>query len=201
MNGLIRDYEEHLTDSDRVVIAFAGGNQNRYQWGPTLKRLGVSHVLFQCSRQVYYQDGIVGIGDRDATCEYIRFLRSTRHVTTVGVSSGAYGALLYAQLAPVDRCVVFSPLTGRSLEDFEPQWHQQIWDPSMPNMLDLKHVFNGKPNHEATAYISDHYPTCALDGIMAKRVGITDIHMVPGYQHGDLARGMRDRGMLDEIFR
>lgn len=198
------DYEEHLyaRDPDRIVIAFAGGPQNVYQWHRSLKALGWSHVLMRDSTQHYHSNGVAGIGDRAAVIDYIRSLQLYAAVTTVGVSSGAYAALLYGQLAPVSRVVAISPLTGREVDDFAPEWHSQIIDPAQPHMDDLRKYFPEGPRPHIRAFISDSHPTCTLDRQMCTRINIKDqdITLIPGFEHGELARGMRDMGMFKELF-
>lgn len=196
------DFEYYLypTDPDRLVIAFAGGPQNVFQWGRSLAALGRSHLLVRDSTQHYHGNGILGIGDREAVTRFIRGIHG--YVTTVGVSSGAYAALLYGQLAPVQEVVAISPLTGRDVDDFAPEWHAQIIDPAQPHMDDLRKYFKKGPRTRVRAFISDSYPTCTLDRQMCTRINIPDqdITLIPGYEHGELARGMRDRGMLRELF-
>lgn len=197
------DYEEHLYDRDpgRVVIAFAGGPQNVYQWSRTLRSLRRSHVLVRDMTQCYHANGVRGIGDRRAVLEWIQRWTFVCQVTTVGVSSGAYAALLYGQLAPVQEVVAISPLTGREVDDFAPEWHSQIIDPAQPHMDDLRKYFKEGPRMNVRAFISDGYPTCTLDRQMCTRINIPEssIHLIPGYEHGELARGMRDRGMLRDL--
>lgn len=194
------DFEENFCGGAKLVIAFAGGNQNIFQFGPTLRKLGVSHVLMRDSTQMYHMNGVHGIGTRWQVVSYIRRLIHDEgfSVTTIGVSSGAYAALLYGQLTPVWRTIVISPLTGRDLDDFHPQWHKQIYDPSMPQLDDLRKYFPNGPFPRTYAYVSNGSAT-ELDRQMATRIGIKDIVLIPGYAHGKLAQGMRDKGMFKEI--
>lgn len=198
------DYEEHFYSEDPrgVVIAFAGGPQNVYQWHRTLERLGRSHVLMRDTTQHYHGNGVIGIGNREAVIDYIHNLVIQRWVTTIGVSSGAYAALLYGQLTPVQEVIAISPLTGREVDDFPPEWHSQIIDPAQPAMDDLRKYFKGGPIPWVRAFISDSHPTCTLDRQMCTRINISDrnITLIPGYEHGELARGMRDMGMFKGLF-
>ena len=198
--GVELDYAEYLSyGTKKVVIAFAGGNQNRYQFGPTLTKLGLSHILTRDSTQMYHMFGVKGIGDRNAVATYIKsFIYSGFYVITIGVSSGAYAALLYGQLADVHETYAISPLTGRDLDDFDPRWHKQIYDPSMPQLDDLRKYFKDGPNMKCRAYISNG-EACELDRQMATRIKIKDIVLIGGYAHGKLAQAMRDRGMFKEI--
>ena len=79
------DFEEHLIPgAARTVVAFAGGPQNVYQFGRTLSRLGLSHVLLRDTSQRYYQDGVLGIGSMTHVAAYLRALPA---VMAIGVSS------------------------------------------------------------------------------------------------------------------
>ncbi len=192
------DFEEHLGASKRLVIAFAGGPQNAYQWGGTLKRLGLSYVLIRDSTQHYNHHGIQGIGGRYDVIDYIRdlFGRSDT-LTTIGVSSGAYPALLYGQLAQVDEVIAISALTSRQADGFNPADHHLIVDLANPDVELLHHFPNG-PIPRVKAFISDGDGT-RLDRQMIERIGVKDITVVPGYSHADLARGMRDKGLIQEL--
>jgi hypothetical protein len=202
------DFEQHVYDygnePDRVVIAFAGGPQNVYQFGKSLRELRVPHVLMRDSTQKYHGFGVEGIGDRAAVVDYIRgFADAGFRVVTTGVSSGAYAALLYGQLVPVHEVIAISPLSGRELDDFAPEWHDVIYDPNQADMDDLRKYFRDGPVPKVRAFISDDHPTCTCDRQMCTRIGISerDITLIPGYTHGDLARlGMRDKGMFQELF-
>lgn len=196
---MTKDYEEHLnSDMRQIVVAFAGGPQNVYQFGKLLARIGVSHVLVRDSTQRYYQDGVAGLGDKHSVFDYFAHLRQHARVTMIGVSSGSYAALFYGQMTPADDVIVISPLSGREVDDFDPKWHSQIIDPAQPSMPDLRQFFRNGPTPRVRAYISDG-EACELDRQMAERIGITEINLVPGYAHKDLARGMRDTGVLTNL--
>lgn len=185
--------------SRTVYIAFAGGPLTQYQFGRTLKDAGCSYVLMKDSTQNHYQHGVHGIGDMNAVLNFIRDLKRQYYVVTVGVSSGGYAALLYGQLAPVDEMIVFSPLTGREVDDFDPKWHSIIVDPAQAHMKDLRQFFKEGPIPHTTAYISDGEAT-DCDRQMCTRVGIKNIVKISGYSHGALARGMRDMGLFRRMF-
>lgn len=193
------DFEEHLyADSGLLVVTFAGGDQLQYQFARSLEAFRTSHVLMRDTTQMYHAVGVLGIGDRQDVLLYLRsFLHRGYTLRFVGVSSGAYAALLYGQLTPAHELVVFSALSGRDVDDFPPQWHGAI-GPRPDYMDDLRQHFRHGPIAKATAFISDGDST-ECDRQMAARVGITDIRVIPGYAHKDLARGMRDMGMLREL--
>lgn len=195
----MNDYEEHFDykDKRKIVIAFAGGPQNRYQFGPTLDRLRMPHVLMRDTTQEYHSLGVKGIGNRAKVVEYIRDLRDAGHyIVTIGVSSGAYAALLYGQLTPADEVIAISPLTGRETDDFDPQWHPFIHDPAMVHLDDLRKYFTNGPIPTVKAFISNYTPTSIIDRQMCTRIGIKDITVIPGFDHGEVGKGMRDRGMF-----
>lgn len=194
------DYEINIVSGRRrVIVAFAGGDQDKFQFKVTLKRLGVAYVLFRDSTQRYYHKGINGIGGREHVLDFLRQLKLNWEVTTVGVSSGAYAALLYGQLAPVHKMIAISPLTGRDVDDFDPRWHAQIIDPNIDPIPDLRQFFKQGPVPDTVAFVSNGEAT-ELDVQMSTRIGITKIALVPGFAHGKLAQGMRDMGLFDKLF-
>jgi hypothetical protein len=201
----MRDYETYLihdyTKSKRIIFSFAGGPQNQFQFRTILSKTGHSFVLFRDMTQQYYLNGIVGLGNQEAVLNYIRdFIRHDYHVMTIGVSSGAYAALFYGQLVPVDEVIVFSALTGRDgCDDFDQSVQHRIVDPNT-RVPDLRPYFKNGPIPKVKSFISDGHG-CDLDRQMVERLGVTDINLVPGFIHGELARGMRNKGMMQEIFK
>jgi hypothetical protein len=198
----VTDVEEHLSDGPRVVVAFASEDQLRFQWGRFLARIDVPHVLIRDSRRSWYQDGAAPYDSRSALASYIGHLTASgRLVTTLGLSAGAYAALLYGQLGACDRVIAISPVTGTRAENFDLRWHHRF-SPSVsdPVVDDLARFFANGPIPYVTALVSDG-PDCELDHHMAERIGIEDIRTVPGYDHGGLARGVRDDGTLEGLLR
>lgn len=195
----MNDFEQHIWDAKRrLVIAFAGGPQNRYQFGKTLKDLDVSYVLMRDTTQQYHSHGVAGIGNRAKVIDYIRYFKGLGfYVVTTGVSSGAYAALLYGQLVPADEVIVISPLSGRDTDDFELQYHHRIHDPHT-NLDDLRKYFQAGPVSKVRAFVSDGDGT-DLDRQMVTRINVTNITLIPGYAHKDLGYGMRDSGLLKEL--
>lgn len=199
----MNDFEVHMKgNGGRLIIAFAGGPQNVYQFHNTLRNTGLSYILMRDSTQRYHHYGVKGIGDQKAVVEFIRGVLFTRRgrlgpVITVGISSGAYAALLYGQLTPVDEVIVISALTGRQ----KSEWPEEDWpfivDPANPD-VELLPLFKNGPTPRVRAFISDGEGT-RLDRKMIERLGIKNITLVPGYSHSDLARGMRDSGLLKEL--
>jgi hypothetical protein len=196
------DYEEHPSnDTSHIVIAFAGGPQNVYQFRNVLTAWGGYFILMRDSTQKYHNQGVAGIGDREAVVNYIRRLEAWpgRRITTIGVSSGAYAALLYGQLVPADEVIAISAITSRQEDGFDPADYPFIVDPANPD-VELLPYFKEGPIPRVRAFISDGADT-RLDRMMIERIGVKDVTVVPGYSHGELARGMRDRGMFKELLK
>lgn len=201
------DFSEHLIDSDIIVFAFASRRDefsqgiSDFEFGNTLRFLGMSHVLFRDLSERGYQEGIHGIGSVEDTVRYISGLaRRYRRAVCLGLSMGANGALFYGQqaLRSSDEIIAISPLTGGG-EKVKQEFPQEQWRffADTPEH-DLKPLFPGGPIPRTIAYISDGDGTLT-DRRMAERIGIADIRLIPGFAHGDLARSMRDMGMFKEL--
>jgi pimeloyl-ACP methyl ester carboxylesterase len=208
------DYEAHLVDSRTCVIAFAAGQGDfsehipQYEFGNTLRRQGLSYVLMRDRSERWYQDGVSGLGGLSDTLDYVRKLALQFNVITIGVSSGAYGALLYGLMAGgVKQIIAISPITGRGEDvypEFDPKWHPRLYHPpNIPPVMDLKPWFMqfcNRADARTKAFVSDGDGT-ELDRQMAERIGITDITFIPGHSHAGLARHMRDTGLFDELLK
>ena len=200
-------YEEHLSDTRTCVVAFASGDGStiipdvpNFEFGAALEKLGCSYVLMRCSNtDVWYEAGIEGIGDAGDAIRYVRDLSYAYRVITTGVSWGAYGALLYGQLAPAHEIVAFSPITatGAKIEpELEPRWHHGI---AASSPIDLKQHFTTGPIPKTRVFVSDGDGT-ELDMMMAERLGIMEITFIPGCSHASLAKAMRDGGWFESLF-
>lgn len=110
------DYRALHFGGDTIVVAFASGDQRQFQFQRSLSDLGVSFVVMRDSRGHWYQDGVAGIGHMGDVAAWIGRLKSEhgyKRVITLGLSSGAYGALLYGQISQgVDQVIAISPVTG-----------------------------------------------------------------------------------------
>ena len=204
------DYEEHLKGSLTVVFAFASargdyGDVPRYEFSGTLARMGVDHVLMKDEIEGYYQDGVRGIGGIDDVVDYMRRI-AARYDRTIafGLSSGAYGALMFGQLAPTHEVIAVSPVSGLGPDvhpDFDPAWHYRVYHaPEKRPIRDLKAIYAGGPRARVRAFVSDG-TGCELDEVMARRIGIEDVTVIPGADHAGLGRRMRDMGLLAELIR
>ena len=197
---VVRDIQERFV-KPICVVAFAGDSQQRFQWGNLLRRLDVSHVLLRDSETKWYQRGVRGAGWQSDVVRMISDYRGWYYVKTVGVSSGAYAALLYGQLAEVHEVIAVSPVTGKEVDDLDPRWHDRVLptpgveDPSP--IVDLRKIFRGGAKPHVRAYVSDGEGT-EIDAHMSRRIGVEPT-LIPGYSHSALARGMRDSGILDRL--
>jgi hypothetical protein len=210
----VLDYHEHLISSDVIVFAFAsGGNEfsqhfGHFEFGNLLRKLKIAHVLLRDSTDRWYQHGVIGIETKNAVVTYIKErAREYPRAISIGVSSGAYAALMYGQHGlreTGDEIIAISPITGKGdavKPDFDLQWWRHIeHGPEHPPVPDLKLLFPKGPIPTTNAYISDGDGTW-LDRKMAERIGIKNIHLIPGYTHAALARHMRDIGMLEKLIR
>ena len=198
------DYEEHLNDYP-FVMACASDDGSQFEWGGFLKRLRVPHVLFRDIRHQQYTKGAIGIGDLVDTVNYIKHVKlKYRHTIAIGLSSGGYGALYLGALAYVNKVICMSPVTGLYIKDeFDPKWHHRLeprLGPDSPCIVDLKPMYVRKPKPIVKAFIGNGYGT-ELDRQMVERIGVTDITELDGVAHADVARVVRDNGMLErEIF-
>lgn len=201
------DFLEHLLPTPTCVVAFGSGDREtvvpgvpNYEFANSLRELGVSYVLMHDGSHTWYEGGIVGIGDKNAVAAYIAALKKRyAWVITTGSSFGAYGALLYGQLAPADEVIAISPLTvlgPSAVAEFEQKWHHRI---NSPDDLDLKPLFTEGLRAKVKAFVTDG-DGAELDLHMTQRLGITDITLIPGHAHGALARHMRDTGMFKDLF-
>lgn len=198
------DYEEHhLVASPVCVFAFASGDTREFEWGGTLKRLGVAYVLLRDSGRQWYARGIPGFGDFHDSVRRIRAMAEPYERTVaLGLSTGSYGALLYGAHAGLDEVIAISPVTGKGEDvhpDIPPRFHHLVkhYDGD-PLFDDLKPLYRTSPRTWVRAFVSDGRG-CDIDYEMAKRIGIRDIFRISGYSHDGLAAHMRDAGIIKEL--
>lgn len=206
--GLPADYSARLGGVGvTCVVAFASGG-TRFEWGGTLRRINLPHVLMRDSTDRWYADGVRGLGSSDAVVAYLEgLMRCYDRVVCLGLSSGAHAALMYGKQAGVDRVVAISPITGKGEAvrgEFAPEWHHRIeHGPEHPPVPDLRPMFtSGGLTPEVKVFVSDGEGT-ELDRQMAERIGVFpgDITFVSGYSHARLAAAVRDNGMLQAALR
>lgn len=188
------DFWPSLSDAPVCVLAFASGAR-RFEWGPTLSRLGVAHILLRDRTERWYQGGVDGLGSLDDVVAEAASLKDAYpRVVALGLSSGSYAALLVGQRAELDAVVAISPITGKGdalFPDFDPRWHFRIeHGPEHPPVPDLKPLYADGARMAVRAFVSDGEGT-ELDRRMAERIGVSDIVLIPGYSHSSLARAMR----------
>lgn len=193
------------------VVAFASGGPEfrheipAFEWQRTLDALDVGYVLLRDSRERWWQDGVVGIGDTAAVIAYLRgALGPYRRRVALGLSSGAFAALQFGWWVPVDEVIAISPVTmlGPAAEQEFPEWMTRVRLP--PHQADLtvnlRASFawvNVAEHPEIRAYVSDG-DGAELDAKMCHLIGVTPT-VIPGHSHADLARHMRDTGLVQKL--
>lgn len=201
------DFEEHLAPSPTLVFAFSSsrgdyGDLPRYEFGASLREMGLAYVLLRDSTEGWWQRGVAGIGDIDDVAAYMRrIMQIYPRSVALGLSSGAYAALLFGQRAPTHEVLALSPVTGQGgsvYPDFHPMHHHRVRDEPGRPVIDIKDEYRDGPRARVRVFVGDQ-PGTDLDRQMALRAGLTDVTLVPGSDHAGLARAMRDRGMLREL--
>lgn len=197
------DYVDFLWERDICVVSFSSDSQKFFEFGGVLRDANVAHVMMRDSKTKWYQHGVFGIGNRNDVVEYIQKLKYRyKCVKTIGISSGAYGALLYGQLAGVNEVIAISPVTGKSVEGFDPKWHARIApqpgtiDPSPID--DLLPLFKDGIKPNVHCFIGTG-PGTEIDEQMATRIGLKPVVIPGNHSHHGLAKVMRDNGMLTEL--
>lgn len=192
------DFEEHLRPTSTVVFAFSS-QPGRYEFKNTLQRLGVSYVLFRDGGEGWYQSVAPAAADyfRATAVGYTRSI-------ALGLSKGAYAALMFGHLTPVSEIIALSPVTGVGEDvrpDFDEKWFFRVHHaPNKDPIMDLKPLFARGTRARVQAFVGDGVGT-ELDIGMAQRIGITDITVVPGVDHASMARVLRDNGWLAQLIK
>lgn len=199
------DFEEHLepTRKGPLVFAFASENDHRFEWGHYLDQVNVPHVMFRDGSDQWYAYGCAGIGDMDTMVKHLSLVAKiiNPNCIALGLSKGAYAALRFAKLAKIPRVIAICPVTGcgeYAKIDFPQHWWHRIEHTRPFPIEDLKPLYTHGFIPTVKAFISDGDGT-ELDRQMCERIGIADINFIPGFSHSNLARGMRDDGMLDKL--
>jgi sirohydrochlorin ferrochelatase len=183
------DFEEHLTEaSPRLIFAFA--SQDRFEWGSTLTKARTSFVLFRDPGRRWWQDGVAGIGDQGAVVRYMqKTTERYEHAFTLGLSMGAYGALMYGALTNIDTILAISPVTGKGEHvhrDIPKELHHRVEHrPGDVEFMDLRPLFTIPRRTETFIWVSDGHGT-EVDLAMARRIHGAQIIEVPGHSHAEL---------------
>lgn len=185
---------------DRVVFAFASVDQDEFEWGATLENLGIPHVLVRDRTHAWYSGGVRGWGSiGDAAQRIEEIAEPYEQAIALGLSSGAYGALLFGAKAHLDTVIAISPVTGKDKDahaDIDPRYHDRVRHrPGDPLYQDLKPIYALDMRPFVHCFVSDG-PGTEIDIQMARRVTPNLITLVPGYSHDQLGRGMRDTGLI-----
>lgn len=202
------DFLEHHTGSPICVVAFASSGANRngvpvFEWKRTLDSLGVSYILLRDSADRWYKDGVNGIGDQIAVANYINDRTGLLYPNTIclGLSSGAYAAILFGALADVGRVIAISPVTvlgGNAAADFRPEWAHRVQSAHSVDLRTRMRMPLGEWTCPAfRAFVSDG-DGAELDARMCELVGVTPT-LIPGQTHAGLARHMVDTGLVQKL--
>ena len=202
MNDYFANFGNH---SKICVFAFASGDCAKFEWKDTLDRLGVNYILFRDHTDRWYTQGVAGVGNVSVTVNYMRLVSfQYSRCLTLGLSKGAYAALMYGYLAKIREIIAISPVTGLSYEtypDFDPKWHHRLEHVRTDYKVDdLKPLFRSNTYEPMVhAFISDG-DGAELDHTMCTRIGVEPI-LIPGHTHEALGAVVRDTGMVDKIIR
>ena len=168
-------------DADLVVVAFSS-LPDRFEWGRTLGRTGLSHILLRDTERRWFIDG------RDTLAAELAALSGP--IVTLGLSQGAHAALWYGRAAKARHVVVVSPVTVAGPEAIAvfPEWkHRLSHDHGTFEIADIAAL---GPLPPTTAFYSDGLGA-ELDREMALRIGPSDPRFVPGHAHAALAASVR----------
>lgn len=201
----------HVAGATTCVAAFASGGEAfhhavpAFEWQRTLDGLGVSYILLRDSRERWWQEGVAGIGNTAAVVEYLRDEMNRPAYESrfaIGLSSGAFAALMYGQLVPVDEVIAISPLTllGPAAEaEFGPGWAARVRLPAHQAGLevDLRPLFEPGTRPAVRAFVSDG-DGAELDARMCGLIGLTP-NLIPGHTHAGLAKHMVEAGMIEKL--
>lgn len=208
----------HLIGSELCVVAFSSnddyeGRGLQFEFDNVLRSMNVSYVLFRDSTRYRHQYGIQGIGCRSDVVEFLSSLSiDYRRLVLTGVSAGGAAAIMYGQLMALAgkdvsnvEVVMVSPYSnlGDPNGAFGPDWQSRgPWKISHMSLLsDLAVIFGDDgPWVKVRAFYSDGVGT-EYDVEQARRIGITDLILVPGASHSGLGKLMRDKGYLQKALR
>lgn len=209
------DFLEHHNGSPICVVAFASSGANKngepvFEWKRTLDSLGVSYILLRDSADRWYQDGVKGIGGQEAVSDFIRrecwIKNRYERIIHLGLSSGAYAALLFEHLAMSGSAIAISPVTvlgGEAADSFPPQYaHRLKLPPQLSAPIDLRcpdptGYGPWSSRKGVRAFVSDG-EGAELDARMCELIGITPT-LIPGQSHAGLARHMVDTGLVQKL--
>lgn len=189
-------FDENLRPTATVVFAFSS-RPGHYEFGKTLRSLGVAHVLFQDGGEGWYQNAA------PAAADYFRATAAGyQRSVALGLSKGAYAALMFGHLTPVSEIIALSPVTGVGDDvhpDFDEKWFFRVHHaPNKEPIMDLKPLFARGTRARVQAFVGNGVGT-ELDAGMAERIGVRDIEVVEGADHASVARVLRDNGWLARL--
>jgi hypothetical protein len=174
--------------------------------------LGAHRVFVRDLDQCWYQQGLRGYSDDVASTatvllELHEYLEPSRRVH-VGVSSGAFAAILFGVLTGADEVVAFSPLDSLRLVDRLPRndrrWERWI-KPARQHSKDRRHI-----DLVRLLKTSQHHTKITVhvgaqdrkDVIAARRLGrIESVEVVAHPGDHTFVRSLRDSGALASLLR
>lgn len=195
-------YECHAATSEICVIAFSTHGAKEFEWRRSLNDLGVSYVLVRDTSERWYTEGVSGIGGQEEVATFLHNVtRNYKRRIALGLSSGAYGALLFGAKIPAHEIIAISPVTvlGHSVaHEFEPQWRRRLGlSPPLSRDLDLRPLYTNGSRRTVRAFVSDG-DGAELDARMCELIGVAPT-LISGHSHAKLARHMVDAGMIRDL--
>lgn len=191
----------HMDSNSRTLVIAFSSQPHRFEWDGFLSRINVKYILASDETDNWYQDGISGIGSNWDVLDWLN--RIQHRVVLLGLSAGAYPALLYNYYSTPARVIAISPVTGSGkLSDFGPEWIQRLnGRPNFRPVTDLKCLYETSSNmlritDRIMAVVSDGEGT-ELDTQMCMRIGVKPfVHS--GFSHVSLAKKLCISGQLEE---
>jgi len=174
----------------------------------TSQRLPVKRIFFTDIDQMWYMNGVRGIGDRisdvvDFLVEVIRVEKIER-VIFAGDSAGGYAAILFGILTEADCILAFSPQTNLSHGKYT-YFKERITKIRNENKLYNKYIIlsNMMSKTHKNTHISVHYSKYhPRDHINAKELsGFQNVELVgyPMFTH-TVPSALKSLGHLDSLF-
>lgn len=203
MGQVSDDVVEHLSGGPTLVIAFATEKHvsteglPHHEFGNTLRRLGLAHVLVR-DRGHWYHQGVPGIGGIEETTDWLRSYRGQYdRLVMIGVSYGAHGALMYGQLVPADEVIAISPIAD--VGAWDRYWAAKKGKKHRRHLAyTLEWAFARGPVPKVRAFIGTGRNT-ELDRPSCDKLKLTDVTVFAGAGHAGLAKHMRDSGMFAQL--
>jgi len=207
---------DNNNESKTMLIAFGGMKGiigvPVFEFFKLTSRYSIKKVFLRDYDQVWYQNGIVGVGnDIDTITNYLKAHikeQNVDKVVTVGNSAGGFASLLFGWLLEVDCALAFSPQTFISLYQCVLNLDYR-WNFNLAKMytstsykrkyLDLRKLFQTSPSR---TYFHIHY--CDNDFLDTRHAnhmkGIPNVNLY-SYPEGrhELIKLLRDNDILRKL--